>query len=750
MRQKLVNLIPLSVDSAIKAQAGKSNGLGTFGGVFTPSILTILGVIMYLRFGWVVGNVGLLGTLIIVTLATSITFLTSLSIASIATDQKVKTGGAYYMISRSLGIESGGAIGVSLYFAQALSVALYTVGFAESVVAVFPNLNEKWLGIITTIIITGIALGSAKAAIRAQYVIMVGIAISLIALFFGSPIEETQIELWGAAGGEGVGFWTVFAVFFPAVTGIMAGVNMSGDLKDPKKSIPRGTFAAIGVGYLIYMTLPILLANSAEAKTLIADPLVMRKISFWGDSILIGVWGATLSSAMGSIMGAPRVLQALAKDDMLPKFLKWVGKGSGEYDTPRYGTLFTLAIVLVVVWIGNLNAIAPILTMFFLTTYGVLNIAAGTERFLGSPSFRPTFKVNWIFSLLGAISCFAVMLLINFPAALITFLFIGLLFFWIKRRRMQTSWGSINRGVRMAIIRRNLIRLGDEEKDAKNWRPNPIVLAGSPSRRWHLIEFANNFTQHQGILTVASVLTDSNVQEGHIQSMKENIKEFMTKRGVEGLVKVYPAKNRFEGIENFVSAYGLGSLEPNSIILGECTQDADTPEFCKMIGRFYEMKRNVLIVHRGQGEVPFGKKIKIDVWWGGLKGNGGLMMILSYLLKQSIDWRQARLCIKMVVDTKQAVSKAQHNLKEIVRDIRIEAEIDIIAAEGQSFDHILAESSAYSDLIFLGLAVPDDKFESYFRQMQERVKELPTTILCLAAQDVSFGEVLMSSEDKNA
>jgi hypothetical protein len=169
-----------------------------------------------------------------------------------------------------------------------------------------------------------------------------------------------------------------------------------------------------------------------------------------------------------------------------------------------------------------------------------------------------------------------------------------------------------------------------------------------------------------------------------------------------------------------------------------------------MIGRFYEMKRNVLIVHRGQGEVPFGKKIKIDVWWGGLKGNGGLMMILSYLLKQSIDWRQARLCIKMVVDTKQAVSKAQHNLKEIVRDIRIEAEIDIIAAEGQSFDHILAESSAYSDLIFLGLAVPDDKFESYFRQMQERVKELPTTILCLAAQDVSFGEVLMSSEDKNA
>ena len=189
---------------------------------------------MYLRFGWVVGNVGLLGTLLIVTLATSITFLTGLSIASIATDQKVKTGGAYYMISRSLGIESGGAIGVSLYFAQALSVALYTVGFAESVVAVFPSLNEKWLGIVTAILITGIALGSAKAAIRAQYVIMIGIGISLIALFLGSPIEETKIELWGVRKEASVGFWTVFAVFFPAVTGIMAGVNV-GRFKKPKK-----------------------------------------------------------------------------------------------------------------------------------------------------------------------------------------------------------------------------------------------------------------------------------------------------------------------------------------------------------------------------------------------------------------------------------------------------------------------------------------------------------------------------------
>src|SRR6056297_1856584 len=275
----------------------KETGLGTFGGVFTPSILTILGVIMYLRFGWVVGNVGLIGTLIIVTIATSITFLTALSIAAIATDQRVRIGGAYYMISRSLGIESGGAIGIPLYLAQALSVALYTVGFAESVVGIFPALNIKLVGIITTIGVAILALVSAKAAIRAQYFIMFGIFLSLLSLVFGSPIEQSNIEMWGAADRHSEGFWVVFAVFFPAVTGIMAGVNMSGDLRNPNRAIPVGTLAAVGVGYVVYMVLPIVLTLRADAQSLIDDPLIMRRLALWGDAILLGVWGATLSSA---------------------------------------------------------------------------------------------------------------------------------------------------------------------------------------------------------------------------------------------------------------------------------------------------------------------------------------------------------------------------------------------------------------------------------------------------------------------
>ncbi len=736
-----------SVKNKLRAQLSnsKTNGLGTFGGVFTPSILTILGVIMYMRFGWVVGNVGLANTLIIVTLSTSITFLTSLSIASIATDQKVKIGGAYYMISRSLGIESGGAIGISLYFAQAFSVALYTVGFAESVVHVFPNLSVQWIGIVTTLAVTALALGSAKTAIRAQYIIMIGIIISLLSLFFGSPLpESTAIETVQPSVSK-VGFWAVFAVFFPAVTGIMAGVNMSGDLKNAKKSIPKGTFAAIAVGFVIYMILPIILDARVDEANLISDPLIMRKISFWGDAILIGVWGATLSSAVGSILGAPRVLQALAKDGVLPKIFSAFGKGSGSEDTPRLGTIFTLAIVLIVVWIGDLNVIAPVLTMFFLTTYGVLNIAAGTERFLGSPSFRPTFKVHWIYSILGAIACIAVMFLINLLASLVAFLFVAIILIWLKRRQLESVWGNVGRGVRMAVIRSNLLKLS-EDLEPKNWRPNPIVLAGSPAKRWHLIEFANTFTHRQGILSVASVVTDDSVDAKHLSRIKNNIRSYLAKAGIEGLVKVIASKDPFKGVSALVESYGLGVLQPNTVIVGESFNPEMRRDFCKMIQQFYQLQRNILILHKGCKEETFGDKKRIDLWWSGLKGNGGLMMILSYLMNSSLDWRQAEIQVKIVVGDEKGVDKTRANMVELLEDIRINAVPDIIPAKGRSFDTILKESSMDADLIFLGLAKPDENFESYFESIQERIKDLPTTVLALAAQDVSFGEVLIQKD----
>lgn len=722
--------------------APKEGGLGTFEGVFTPSILTILGVIMYLRLGWVVGNVGVASTLLIVTIATSITFLTTLSIAAIATDQRVRTGGAYYMISRSLGLETGGAVGIPLYLAQALSVALYTVGFAESLVAVFPALDQRLTGVVVAVAVGLLALISARAAIRAQYVIMFAIVLSLISLGFGGSVGPDPAATSAATNLDPAareGFWRVFAVFFPAVTGIMAGVNLSGDLKTPGRSIPRGTFAAIGVGYVIYMVLPILLAARASSETLIADPLVMRRIAFWGDAILLGVWGATLSSALGSILGAPRVLQALARDGVLPSLLGWLGKGSGPDDSPRAGTLFTLAIAVAAVWWGNLNAIAPVLTMFFLTTYGVLNVAAGLERLVGSPSFRPTFRVHWSFSFLGAILCIAVMLVINPVATVVAAALVLSVFLWLERRELQVAWGDVRRGMWLAITRAGLMRT-TRDADPKNWRPHLLVLSGSPTKRWHLIQLASALSHNRALMTVATVVPKRSFTPERQRKLESSMRDYLARRGVQSLVRVLPAANPFSGAERLVETYGLGALSPNTVLIGDTSEDGHLKRYARMVRFFHEARRNVIIVRDdGRGLV---RRNRIDVWWGGLRGNGGLMMILAYLIQSSLQWRGVEVRIKMAVPNEDAARGAMTNLQELLGEMRTGAIPEVVVIGERSFDELLHESSAGADLILMGMAEPDENFAAYYNGLRARTAGLPTTIFVLGAEEIGYGEVL--------
>ncbi|MFN4762700.1 Na-K-Cl cotransporter [Gillisia sp. Q332] len=723
-----------------KVSLVKGTGLGTFAGVFTPSILTILGVIMYLRFGWVVGNVGLVGSLIIVTLATSITFLTSLSLAAIATDQQVKIGGAYYMISRSLGIESGGAVGISLYLAQALSVSMYTVGFAESIVQVFPQLNEKLIAVAAILFVAGVALISAKVASRVQYFILAAIGISLISLIFGSPIESTEIELWGASSENSVPFWVVFAVFFPAVTGIDVGVNMSGDLKDAGKSIPKGTFMAVGVGYIVYMALPVILATRADALSLIEDPMIMRRIAFWGDAILIGVWGATLSSALGSTMAAPRVLQALARDGVLPSVMARLGKGSGEENLPRIGTLFTLIFTITAVLLGDLNMIAPVLTMFFLTAYGVLNISAGVENVIKSPSFRPRFKVHWFFSLLGAAGCISAMILINPLATFFAAIFVSAIFFWIKRRNLKKTWGGVGRGIRLSLIRSSLMRLG-EVADPKNWRPHFLVLSGAPLSRWHLIAMANSFVQENALMTVATVLTRKGINKKRVIQLERHTREFLSRKNIYSLVRIVPAANPYIGAKTLVDHYGLGSLVPNTIILGDTRVESHLPDYCDMINYFFRSQRNVMILDMEE-DYKANPKEKIDLWWGGLQLNGALMIVMAHMLQRSLEWRDANLTIKMVVPNEAAAKGAERNLVGMIDKMRSNASYEFIIAGDRSFPEILSESSHKADLVFLGLKEPDDEYVDYYRNLQANTSSLKNKVFILAGEDINFEEVL--------
>ena len=727
------------------------SGLGTFGGVYTPSILTILGVIMYLRFGWVVGNAGLINTLIIVTISTSITLLTALSICAIATDRVVRGGGAYYMISRSLGIEPGGAVGISLYFAQAISVALYTIGFAESIVrtnwSIFgfnlQDLNQTYVALAITVLVGILAITSASIAIKTQYFIMVAIALSLISFVFGHTVPNVEVQMFAAPPEDAAPFWTVFAVFFPAVTGIMAGVNMSGDLKDPVKSIPTGTLAAVITGYAIYMILPIFLAFRADTSSLINVPLIMQQISFWGPAILLGVWGATLSSAIGSILGAPRVLQALARDGVLPRFLSFLGNGQGRDDEPRNGTLVTLGFAIAAVCIGDLNLIAPILSMFFLTTYLVLNVAAGVEGFLQSPSFRPTFRVHWSLSILGAIGCLWVMFLIDASSTAIAAVIVSGVFLWLQQRELRTTWGDVRRGMWMALIGMGIFQM-TEEDDTKNWRPHILVLSGAPQKRWSLIELADGFSHHRSLMTVSSVLPSASRDLGRQIKLEKTIRDYLRRRGVQALVRVTTASDPFEGAMRLVETYGLGPLVPNTIVMGDSEDSSRREQFCQAIAQIHASRRNV-VIFRENPKQGFGGRRRIDVWWGGQQANGSLMLLLAYLLSTDISWRNPRIYLKLVVPDEAAAIAARENIKSYINKLRIDVKSQVYISQGRPFADLLRQFSKNADLVFLGMATPSENYTEYYENLQAKVVGLPSTVFVLAAPEFAFGEVLTES-----
>ena len=322
------------------AAAGPLKRFGWFSGVFTPSILTILGVIMFLRLGWVVGNAGLIGALAVILISHVITIATGLSVSSIATNRTVGAGGAYNIISRSLGGPMGAAIGIPLFLGQALSITFYIVGFSESVAYLWPDVDQRFLSIVMLVLLTAISMKSAELAIKTQYLILVAIAASLVSIFMGTWHTPPETPLLSPfAGGEPATL--LFGIYFPAVTGFTAGVNMSGDLKDARRSLPRGTMFAILAGFVIYMAFPFWLAINASSEELFNNKYAVWDISLVPMLIYLGVWGATLSSAVGSILAAPRTLQALGMDGLAPKIF---AKGHGASGEPRNGLLFTFAL----------------------------------------------------------------------------------------------------------------------------------------------------------------------------------------------------------------------------------------------------------------------------------------------------------------------------------------------------------------------------------------------------------------------
>lgn len=718
-----------------------ANRFGTFGGVFTPCTLTILGVIMFLRYGEVVGQAGLLHAILILIGAKLITTLTALSLSAIATNTKVRGGGAYFLISRSLGVEFGGSIGIVFFLAQAVSVAMYIIGFTEALQSTVPQLGIDPRAVATAVnavILLCVWLG-AGWTIKVQYFILLALGLAIASFAFGAGAQFTWIGLeenLTPAYREGSGFFIMFALFFPAVTGVMAGANMSGDLKDPSQAIPRGTLSSILVTGLVYAGMAVLLAGLPDRGMLLGDPMVVRSASFFPAMITVGVFAATLSSALGSMMGAPRILQAVARDRIFPS-LNYFAKGAGKAAEPRRAMLLTFVLAQGGILLGDLDLIAPIITMFFMVTYGYLNLATFYEAWTRNPSYRPTFRFShWSVSLLGAVACAAVMVLISPLAATLALVLMALLHWSIARRELEAGWGDVRSGALFERTRRALLKLEIEDHlHAKNWRPNVLALSGGAHARGHVAVYGHLLAADRGLLSLGQVIAGSTEwHRDRVNAQEKVLRNFIQEEQLDAFAAVTMAPTLRDGITSLVACHGLGAMRPNLVLTGWSQDSERRAAFWETVRTVAALGRDIVVLCESEVDleadkwhVPSGP---IDVWWRG-RDNGPLMLLLAHLLQSDTAWRHKTLRLMRVVPNEEAVEETRQHLQQLARAARVNAEVHVAIASAAL--PAIRRMSGASAVVFLGMEPPETGDENTHFQGIENLTEGMGTVFLVSS-----------------
>lgn len=726
--------------------------LGTFAGVFTPSILTILGIILFLRLGYVVGNAGLARGLIIIALANAISILTSVSLSAIATNLKVKGGGDYYLISRTLGVEFGGAIGIVLFLAQSVSIAFYCIGFGEAVSGMLPQVPIATPQIIAVLAVSFLfvfAWLGADWATRFQYVVMSLLCAALISFFFGGIAHwdsTTLIRNWAPpASPSGMGFWVLFAIFFPAVTGFTQGVSMSGDLKDPGKSLPLGTFSAVGLSIIVYFAVAIVFAGAMPNDILMRDYGAMNRVASIGFLIGAGVIGATLSSAMASFLGAPRILQSLAADRIFPVLLPF-SQGVGPTNNPRRGVLLSSAIAFATIGLGKLNLIAPVVSMFFLISYGLLNYATFFEARTASPSFRPRFR--WFdrkFSLLGFLVCLGAMLAIDVASGAIGIAVLFAIYQYLKRTAGPARWADSRRSYHFQHMREHLLAAASEPEHPRDWRPQLLAFSNDAHRREQLLRFASWIEGGSGLTTAVRILEGEGAKMLKLRDEAEaKLREDIAEHGLKAFPLILVAPDLHVGVQTLVQTFGVGPLRANTILLNWLEE---LPKGVLGLGGLryvhnlldaYRLGCNIIVLDAGEDawkslEALPAHYRRIDVWWWGY-ATSRLMLLLAYLMTRTEAWDGAKIRV-LATSNEDGPHQTVEGLRTILEDVRIEAEPVVVKGGA---DELVAQSADAAIVFFPFRLRQNHLMDPFGKPIKTLLDRFSVVSMVLAAEDIAL------------
>ena len=691
--------------------------------VFFTAMSTILGAILFLRFGYAVGTVGFIGVIFILILGHMVTIPTALAISELATNKRVEGGGEYFIISRSFGLNIGATIGIALYLSQAISVAFYVIAFTETFQFFFDYLDENYgfilprqaISVPVMLLLSALILRKgANLGVKAIYFVVVILATSIVLFFLGSPSSggDVGFDLANAQFRNIEQFYLVFAIIFPAFTGMTAGVGLSGDLKNPSRSIPYGTVTATILGMIIYLFISLKLANSASPEALTGNQFVMSEIALWGWlCIPLGLAASTISSALGSVMVAPRTLQALANDQSFPikQFNGWLRRSRDKDAEPFNASLVTCMIAMVFVILGNVDIVAQIISMFFMITYGSLCLISFLNHFGSSPSYRPSFKSKWYISLIGAITSVWVMFKISVVYSLFAFAVMILLYFYINNiHRHRKGISSIftntifqvNRNLQLYLQKRKVVR------SSTDWRPSVICLSKNSFDRDNAFRLTNWISYKYGFGTYLHRIEEY-CSKSTFERSNEELTRLIHNYGDDGHVYIDTiiSPSYTSAIAHAIQIPSISGMENNMLIL---EYDKEEPE------ELVDIIDNFKLINSGNFDVcilassrkPIIFKNGIHIWIKATDAeNANLMIILSFILLGHPNWRNSDIRIFDICKPEEVaeVNKQMNDLIEKGRLPITPQNIKILVdEEGKSYKSIINAHSVNAGLTIMG------------------------------------------------
>ena len=696
--------------------------------VFFTAISTILGAILFLRFGYSVGAVGLGGTLIIVLIGHAVTIPTAMALSEIATNIKVEGGGAYYIISRSFGLVIGSTIGIALYLSQAISVAFYVIAFTEAFTPFFDWLfanyiiapwadwilhQSQTIAVPALVILTSIVLTKgAKLGIQTLYWVVAILTVALIAFFLGEPVELDPLRTPPPPIPE-VSIFTVFAIIFPAFTGIIAGVGLSGDLKEPGRSIPLGTLTATIFGMIIYILIAFKFSASAP-YSLLADTsqMAMADIAIQGWWLIpLGLAAATISSAIGSILVAPRTLQAMAKDDVfpIPGMSGWLAQGKGRADEPYNAHVVTVGIALVFIMLGKLDAVAEVISMFFMVTYGSLCLISFMQHFAADPSYRPRFKSKWYISLFGAVACFGLMFFMNSAYAFASIFLMLVLYSTLNYfNKDKKNIAVIFQGVMFQISRKIQVFLQKSDKEAsKSWRPSAVFLSPHTFQKLDAFNLTRWISYKYGFGTyihhIDGYLSKQANQDARV--IKNRMIKMAQATNSEVYIDTLINKSLQESISQVVQLPSISGTENNLLLFDH---SRNNPSEIKTIVENFKLIQaaNFDIGILSTSDRQFGLMKEIHVYITNADyENANLMILMAYVISAHPDWKNGVIKV-FYVFPKASIEQEKAKMRELIStgELPISAKnIEFIDRdEEEDIKSIIKQYSQDADFLVLG------------------------------------------------